>query len=144
LGQVLEPAQRRQYEQLRILDSIDYLNEMVLPRITAIKKKDRVMLHPVCALEKTGGRQKFIRLAEQLAYDVQVPMSAGCCGMAGDRGFLFPELTTAATRAEAKEVMAAQYDGYYSTTKTCEMALSAATQRDYESILYLADEVLNA
>lgn len=144
LGQVLEPAQRRQYEQLRILDSIDYLNEMVLPRVTAIKKKDRVMLHPVCALEKTGGRQKFIRLAEQLAYDVQVPMSAGCCGMAGDRGFLFPELTTAATRAEAKEVMAAQYDGYYSTTKTCEMALSAATQRDYESILYLADEVLNA
>ncbi|MFT3676624.1 MAG: FAD-binding and (Fe-S)-binding domain-containing protein [Chitinophagaceae bacterium] len=144
LGQVLEPEQRRQYEQLRILDSIDYLEEMVLPRTTSVKKKDRIVLHPVCALEKTGGRQKFIRLARQLAYDVQVPMSAGCCGMAGDRGFLFPELTTSATRAEAKEVMAEQYDGYYSSTKTCEMALSAATQRDYESILYLADETLNA
>lgn len=144
LGQVLEPEQRKQYEQLRILDSVDYLQEMVLPRITSIKKKDRIVLHPVCALEKMGGRQKFIRLAEQLAYDVQVPMSAGCCGMAGDRGFLFPELTASATRAEAKEVLAGQYDGYYSSTKTCEMALSAATQRDYESILYLADEALNA
>lgn len=144
LGQALGLEQRKQYEQLRILDSIDYLQEMVLPRTTSIKKKDRIVLHPVCALEKMGGRQKFIRLAEQLAYDVQVPMSAGCCGMAGDRGFLFPELTTSATQAEAKEVLAEQYDGYYSSTKTCEMALSAATQRDYESILYLADEALNA
>jgi len=144
LGAALEPAQRRQYEQLRILDSIDYLQEMVLPRTTAVKKKDRIVLHPVCALEKMGSRQKFIQVAQQLAYDVQVPMSAGCCGMAGDRGFLFPELTASATRAEAEEVMAGQYDGYYSTTKTCEMALSAATQRDYESILYLADEALNS
>jgi D-lactate dehydrogenase len=62
--------------------------------------------------------------------------------MAGDRGFLFPELTASATRPEAAEVLETQQaaDGYYSSTKTCEMALSDAVRANYESILYLVDE----
>ena len=32
-----------------------------------------------------------------------VPPSAGCCGFAGDRGFLVPELTASATRREAED-----------------------------------------
>jgi D-lactate dehydrogenase len=72
--------------------------------------------------------------------DVTVPKHAGCCGMAGDRGFLFPELTTAATMPEANEVKQNKFDGYYSSTKTCEMAMSDAVNANYESILYLVDE----
>ena len=60
--------------------------------------------------------------------------------MAGDRGFLFPELTASATQPEAMEVKQRKYEGYYSSTKTCEMALSEAVKENYESILYLADE----
>ncbi|MNY38208.1 hypothetical protein D3C86_1728180 [compost metagenome] len=62
--------------------------------------------------------------------------------MAGDRGFLFPELTAAATAPEAAEVKRKEYDGYYSTAKTCEMAMSDAVSKNYESILYLVDECL--
>jgi D-lactate dehydrogenase len=62
--------------------------------------------------------------------------------MAGDRGFLFPELTASATRAEAEELRGRSFDGYFSTTKTCEMAMSDALKRDYESILYLVDDVM--
>lgn len=62
--------------------------------------------------------------------------------MAGDRGFLFPELTASATFREAQEVNATDYSGYYSSTKTCEMAMSAAVKKNYESILYLVDELL--
>jgi D-lactate dehydrogenase len=72
---------------------------------------------------------------------VTVPKYAGCCGMAGDRGFLFPELTASATAPEAMEVRQEKHhDGYYSSTKTCEMALSEAVKKNYESILYLVDE----
>jgi D-lactate dehydrogenase len=60
--------------------------------------------------------------------------------MAGDRGFLFPELTASATMPEALEVNQHQYEGYYSSTKTCEMAMSQAVNENYESILYLVDE----
>ena len=62
--------------------------------------------------------------------------------MAGDRGFLFPELTASATNTEALEVNEIKYEGYYSSTKTCEMAISAAVKENYESILYLVDEAI--
>jgi D-lactate dehydrogenase len=62
--------------------------------------------------------------------------------MAGDRGFLYPQLTQAATHPEATEVQREKYDGYYSSTKTCEMAMSEAVRANYESILYLVDEMM--
>ncbi|MDX5481560.1 MAG: hypothetical protein LPK07_07735, partial [Hymenobacteraceae bacterium] len=82
---------------------------------------------------------KFVGIAKQLAQEVTVPMHAGCCGMAGDRGFLVPELTQSATAPEAQEVKQQQYDGYYSSARTCEMAMSEAVGHNYESILYLLD-----
>jgi D-lactate dehydrogenase len=102
-----------------------------------------IVLHPVCSTEKMKTGEKLLRVAGHFAARVTVPRNAGCCGMAGDRGFLFPELTMSATRAEAEELSQKQYDGHYSTTKTCEMAMSEALKRDYESILYLADEVMH-
>jgi len=60
--------------------------------------------------------------------------------MAGDRGFIFPELTASATKPEAMEVQKNNYEGYYSSGKTCEIALSDAVGKNYESVLYLADE----
>ena len=39
---------------------------------------------------------------------VIVPLDAGCCAFAGDRGFLVPELTASATRLEAAEVKATE------------------------------------
>ena len=64
--------------------------------------------------------------------------------MAGDRGFLVPELTSSATCYEAVEVKSRPYEGYYSSTRTCEMAMSEAVGRDYESILYLVDDFLSS
>jgi len=55
---------------------------------------------------------------------------------------LFLELTTVATNPEALEVKQQTYDGYYSSTKTCEIAMSEAVKENYESILYLVDELL--
>jgi D-lactate dehydrogenase len=60
--------------------------------------------------------------------------------MAGDRGFLFPEFTASATAAEAAELQGQSCDGYYSTTRSCELAMSEAVQQDYLSILYLVEE----
>ena len=100
-------------------------------------------MHPVCSLQKMHTQDKFIQLANHFAEKVTVPLHAGCCGMAGDRGFLFPELTESATMPEALEVCEHNYDGYYSSTKTCEMAMSQAVNENYESILYLVDEVVS-
>ncbi|RZJ79413.1 MAG: hypothetical protein EOO20_26890, partial [Chryseobacterium sp.] len=81
-------------------------------------------------------------IANQLANEVMMPLHAGCCGMAGDRGFLFPELTASATFPEANEVKKEKYDGYYSSGKTCEIAMSEAVGKNYESIVYMLDECI--
>jgi D-lactate dehydrogenase len=140
LRPVLTDANKKRFDRLRILDSVDFLHDVLLPLLSASAKKDSVVLHPVCSLEKMKTENKLVKIAQHFANTVTVPKAAGCCGMAGDRGFLFPELTAAATSAEATEVKQNTFSGYYSSTKTCEMALSEAVKENYESILYLVDE----
>ncbi|MEI6947118.1 FAD-binding and (Fe-S)-binding domain-containing protein [Paraflavisolibacter sp. H34] len=142
LRPVLSEANKGKFGQLTILDSVDFLHDMVLPFTEVKRKKGSIVLHPVCSLEKMKTSHKLLRVAKQFAQEVTVPPAAGCCGMAGDRGFLFPELTASATRPEASEVTGKTFEGYYSSTKTCEMALSEAVKKNYESILYLVDEGL--
>ena len=138
----LNETNKNRFDKLTILDSVDFLHDMVMPSATVKQKKSNIVLHPVCSLEKMKTGNKFIKVASHFANEVTVPKYAGCCGMAGDRGFLFPELTVAATLPEALEVNEKKYSGYYSSTKTCEMAMSEAVKENYESILYLVDEAL--
>lgn len=138
----LDVEAQLKFDNLKILDSVDFLNDYVVSRSLVVKKKSSVVVHPVCSLQKMKTENKFITVAKHFAEEVVVPKHAGCCGMAGDRGFLFPELTDSATLKEANEVKRKTYDGYYSTTKTCEMAMSKAVGQNYESLLYLIDETL--
>ncbi|MHB1177467.1 MAG: FAD-binding and (Fe-S)-binding domain-containing protein [Daejeonella sp.] len=139
---VLDEINKQRFDQLSILDSIDYLHDFVMPAADVPDKKESIVLHPVCSLQKMGLERKFIAVANHFTEFVHVPVNAGCCGMAGDRGFLFPELTAAATAPEAGDVEQKSYDGYYSSGKTCEIAMSDAVGKNYESVLYLADECL--
>ena len=84
---------------------------------------------------------KLEGIASACSDGVLIPIQAGCCGFAGDRGFLFPELTASATRREAAELLAGRHDGYYSSSRTCEIAMTRATGRIYRSFLYPLEEV---
>lgn len=138
---LLDEENKQKFDQLHILDSVDYLADLVLPHIQVAHKKDKIVLHPVCSIQKMDGlQQKFNQIAQHFAHEVTLPLFAGCCGMAGDRGFLFPELTHGATNLEAREVKQTDFDGYYSSSKTCEMALSDAIGKNYQSILILVDD----
>jgi D-lactate dehydrogenase len=85
-------------------------------------------------------------VAAAVADDAVVPAAWGCCGFAGDRGMLHPELTAAATHAEAADVAAREralpggrYDAYVSSNRTCEMGMARATGRDYVHVLELLE-----
>ena len=83
---------------------------------------------------------ELVAVAAACAEQVVHPSSTGCCGFAGDRGFLFPELTASATRAEAADVRAANCDDHVSANRMCEVAMSSATGRPYRSVLHLLEE----
>jgi D-lactate dehydrogenase len=123
------------------MDAITFLDKVVAPNLPAIRKKDQVVIHPGCAATKMQLQETMKTLAGRYANTVVLPPSAGCCGMAGDRGFLFPELTESATKAELSEALLQPADGYYASAKTCEMALSHFSGKPYEHIVYLLDEV---
>jgi D-lactate dehydrogenase len=137
---ILNEANKQRFDRLTILDSIDYLHDYVIPACGPVEKKGTVVVHPVCSLQKMGLERKFVAVASHFSEKTDVPIHSGCCGMAGDRGFIFPELTASATKPEAMEVQKNNYEGYYSSGKTCEIALSDAVGKNYESVLYLADE----
>jgi D-lactate dehydrogenase len=55
--------------------------------------------------------------------------------MAGDRGWLHPELPASALRDTAAELQGQAFDACASSNRTCELALEAQTGRPYESIV---------
>jgi D-lactate dehydrogenase len=69
-----------------------------------------------------------------------VPIGTTCCGTAGDRGLLHPELVVSATREEKAHVDAHPTDLYLSANRTCEMGLQHATGKPYESFVFALEE----
>ena len=135
----LTPENQQRFDRMQILDSVRFAHQRLLPRLTVTRPLDAVALHPVCSLIKMGLVSELEAIASACSRQVTVPPGAGCCGFAGDRGYLFPELTESAMRLEAAEVRAGSFDGHYSSSRTCEIGLTRATESVYRSYLYLIE-----
>lgn len=137
----LTPENQQRFDALNIIDAIDFVADQVLPNLPIKQKISSAALHPVCSVTKLGLTPKLEKIAQACSQSVTIPQSAGCCGFAGDRGFLVPELTQAATKHEAAEVTAKHYEGYYSSSRTCEIGMTRSTGEVYRSFLYLLEKV---
>jgi D-lactate dehydrogenase len=137
----LNADNQARFDKLQLMDSLEFAVDTLLPRLNIRKKAGKAVFHPVCSLHKMGLYKKLEELAVRTVEEPVIPFTAGCCGMAGDRGFYYPGLIASACKEEAGEAVAASASGYYSTARTCEMALSEASGKTYRSILYLLDEV---
>ncbi len=104
----LTPENRTRFDALTIVDSVEFAARTLLPALQVQRKESRVVLHPVCSVVKMNLSADLERIARACAADVVVPLDAGCCAFAGDRGWLVPELTASATRREAAEARAAR------------------------------------
>ena len=117
-----------------VLDSTQFLATHVISRLR-ISQVEKVVVHPTCSSAKLDENSALLTLAAAMAKDVVVPPNWGCCGFAGDRGLLIPDLTQSATAEEARYVKSIDADLYLSNNRTCEMAISAAVGREYESVI---------
>lgn len=119
-----------------IIDAVEFVAGIVssLPVVTPV---EQIVLHPTCSTEKLGITGDLIALAEHIATAVFVPQDWNCCGFAGDRGMLFPELTQSATVDMVNQIQEVSADYYASSNKTCEIAMTRATGRNYANILEL-------
>ena len=135
----LTEVNQARFDRLTILDAVTFAHDFLLPRLAIRRRLGPVVLHPVCSLIKMDLTPKLLAIAQACAERVVIPREAGCCGFAGDRGFLFPELTASATRREAEEVKDGAFAGHFSSSRTCELGLTRATGEVYRSFLYLLE-----
>ena len=136
----LDDEHRARLEQITLLDSIAWCDSL-FPALTVSERVERAAVHPTCSTAHLGLTKTLERLAARLAGDVLVPVGTTCCGTAGDRGLLHPELVTSATRDEKAGLDETPAQAYLSANRTCEMGLRQATGRPYESFVFLLEEL---
>ncbi|MFE0649548.1 FAD-binding and (Fe-S)-binding domain-containing protein [Streptomyces sp. NPDC059534] len=123
------------HAELTVVDSLVWAADELLPRLDVRRRVASAVVHPTCSMRHLGDEEKLTELAGACAEEVVVPVDAGCCAFAGDRGMLHPELTASATAREAAEVTARPFDVHLSANRMCEIGMDRATGRGYQSVL---------
>ena len=124
--------------RLRIYEPVEFIHSFLLDALEFTKIPETIAVHVTCSSIKLGLREKFLAVAGACAETVVVPDRVGCCGVAGDRIFFFPELNESALSTLRDGLPAGCRSGY-SNSRTCEIGLSLRSGLPYQSIAYLVD-----
>jgi len=124
--------------RLPVHDSIEFVHDVVLARVAITPSPEAVAVHPVCSLRKMGGVDKLLAIAGRCSTAVATIDDVLCCGFAGDRGFVRPELNEHALRLLKASLPAGCASGV-SSSRTCEIGLSEQAGFPYRSILHLVE-----
>ena len=125
--------------RLKLYDFHEFAHDALLPRLVITKQPGPVALHVNCSVRKTGADAKLKKLLAACTEQIIEPAGITCCGFAGDRGFVVPELNHHALRKIHDELPAHCACGV-STNRTCEIGLTAETGITYQSIAYLLEQ----
>jgi D-lactate dehydrogenase len=129
--------------RLTVHDSIAFIHDAVLPRVTLAPVGEPVAIHPVCSVRKMGTTDKLAAIASRCCADVVTVHDVLCCGFAGEKGFNRPELNEYALR-HLKEALPANCSSGYSSSRTCEIGLSEQAGFPYRSIIHLVETCASA
>jgi D-lactate dehydrogenase len=145
----LDEAERERFQQIEILDSIEWVHDRLLAQLQVPHKLQRIAVHPTCATGQLDLGAKLEAIARALADDVLIPAASSCCGMAGDRGLLHPELPASALRDTASELAQREaqgegVDAHVCSNRTCEIALQQVTGARYASFVLALERLTRA
>jgi D-lactate dehydrogenase len=124
---------------LRILDFHEFAHDALLPRLRIRRKTEPVALHVNCSVRRTGTDAKLRALVAACTERVIEPAGITCCGFAGDRGFVVPELNAHALR-KIHAALPDECGEGVSTNRTCEIGLAEESGRPYRSVAHLLEE----
>lgn len=126
-----------------IYEPIRFARQVLLPRLQAVRQRESVVIHVTCSARKMGLAEDLLALAKACARQVLVPEETSCCGFAGDKGFMTPELN-AAGLSRLRQQIPSGCEAGFSNSRTCEIGLSQHSGIPYRSVLYLVDECFEA
>jgi D-lactate dehydrogenase len=125
--------------RLELFDFHEFAHDALLPRLRITRKEGPLALHINCSVRRTASDAKLRRLVAACVTEVIEPAGVTCCGFAGDRGFVVPELNAHALR-KVHDALPSNCCSGISTNRTCEIGLTAETGRPYRSVAYLLEE----
>ena len=131
---------QERFKKIQLVDAIAWTHKL-LPSLHIQRKLGSAAVHPTCSTIHLGLEKKLIEIASAVADEVIVPIGTTCCGTAGDRGLLHPELVVSATREEKAYLDAHAAKVYLSANRTCEMGIQQATGKPYESFIFALEAV---
>jgi D-lactate dehydrogenase len=149
-------AADERYATLTIVDAVDFAADKMLSRLDVATKLSSVIVHPTCSSTRAGSNPNLMAVARAFADEAVVPDAWGCCGFAGDRGMLHPELTKSATKAEAHDVATLGAgpltnprttpgtSAFVSCNRTCEIGMTRATGETYVHVLETLDSLASS
>ncbi|WP_406471370.1 FAD-binding and (Fe-S)-binding domain-containing protein [Streptomyces sp. NBC_01615] len=140
VGEYVDETRRSQIEAMDIQDAITWCLDL-LPHLSVKRKVEAVALHPTCSTTHLRLNRDLEKIVSFLAEKTIVPVGTTCCGTAGDRGLLHPELVVSATRDEKAVLDVTPAQAYLSANRTCEMGLRHATGKPFESFVFLLEEL---
>lgn len=123
-------------ERLKLYEPAEFAQKFLLDRLDIQPVDEKVAIFAVCSAKKMGVDSTLADIARRCAKEVVV-LQSNCCGFAGDRGFLLPELNTHGLRMIREQVFGC--DSGYATSRTCEIGLSRNSGVPFQSILYLLE-----
>lgn len=124
-------------ERLKLYEPAEFAIEFLIDKLKITKLKRSISLFTVCSAKKMEVEEHLYKIAELCASNVVV-IDSNCCGFAGDRGFILPELNKHGLR-NIKEQSKGCAEGY-ATSRTCEIGLSRHSGISFKSIFYLLEE----
>ena len=127
--------------KMSVVDVLEFVNQQILPQISIKTKLSSLALHPTCSGVELGINQHMKEIAEKISSRVVIPDDWSCCGFAGDRGLLHPDLTLSATRKESEELSSEIFAAYASSNRPCQQAMTQATGQKYVHLIELVDRV---
>lgn len=132
----------KMWKSLTIMDSVTFLHQITTNfQISPLDKT--VAIHPTCSNTKLSINDQLLAIAKVCATEVIMAEESHCCGMAGDRGLRFPELTEHATQYEKNALkIKGDFDVGYSSGRTCEIGMGISTGKPYFHIALLVEEAI--
>mmetsp|Transcript_55356 Transcript_55356/g.152422 ORF Transcript_55356/g.152422 Transcript_55356/m.152422 type:complete len:956 (-) Transcript_55356:423-3290(-) len=123
--------------KLSLFEPLDFVHTFLKDNLVFEKKKSSVAVHVPCSSKKMKLEPIFESLVGQCADEVHFS-GIPCCGMAGDRGMRYPEISRDGS-LQHLDLPDDVTDGY-SSSRTCECALSTKADVHFRSVVYLLDE----
>eukprot|EP01134_Creolimax_fragrantissima_P002711 CFRG2711T1 len=123
--------------RIKIYDQATFTNIFLLNKLNIKKTDSPLALHITCSTKKMGDEDAMKNVANSLSSKVVIPPEVTCCGFAGSKGFIMPELNNAALKTLNHAIQGC--NAGMSNSRTCEIGLTRMSGITYDSIFHHLD-----